>query len=224
MNVPQLLAGGAADFGIGSNGFIALNLVKAECAHPRGDGDLPERPAGPDQPSAPRSQFAGRNARPADADFRCRHDQLLALAASAQIRHSPTARSANTPSIWRRSWSIPTPSRRAISPASPSRSSNKAISRPRFSCSPITVIRATPTWCWCRRNGSTPIPRRCRPSIDASRDGWYDYLNGNPAPANALIKRDNPDMTDAIIAQAIDKMKQYGLVSAATRPRSAWAA
>ena len=42
---------------------------------------------------------------------------------------------------------------------------------------------------------------------DASRDGWHDYLYGDPAPANALIKRDNPDMTDAIIAQAIDKMK-----------------
>ena len=45
------------------------------------------------------------------------------------------ARSANTPTIWRRSWSIPTPSRKAISPASPSRSSNRRISRPRFSCS-----------------------------------------------------------------------------------------
>src|SRR5580692_9636544 len=28
VNVPQLLAGGAADFGIGSNGFISLNLVQ----------------------------------------------------------------------------------------------------------------------------------------------------------------------------------------------------
>jgi NitT/TauT family transport system substrate-binding protein len=28
INVPQLLAGGAADFGIGSNSFITLNLVK----------------------------------------------------------------------------------------------------------------------------------------------------------------------------------------------------
>src|ERR1700744_5311494 len=28
-NVPQTLAGGRADFGIGSNGFIPLNLVKA---------------------------------------------------------------------------------------------------------------------------------------------------------------------------------------------------
>ncbi len=29
VNVPQLLAGGAADFGIGSNDFIALNIVRA---------------------------------------------------------------------------------------------------------------------------------------------------------------------------------------------------
>jgi NitT/TauT family transport system substrate-binding protein len=28
VNVPQLLAGGAADFGMGSNGFIPLNIVK----------------------------------------------------------------------------------------------------------------------------------------------------------------------------------------------------
>ena len=28
VNVPQLLAGGAADFGIGSNSFILMNLVK----------------------------------------------------------------------------------------------------------------------------------------------------------------------------------------------------
>src|SRR3984957_15275818 len=28
VNVPQLLAGGAADFGIGSNGFIPLNMLR----------------------------------------------------------------------------------------------------------------------------------------------------------------------------------------------------
>ena len=55
--------------------------------------------------------------------------------------------------------------------------------------------------------------------VNASRDGWLNYLNGNPAPANALIKRDNPDMTDAIIAQAIDKMKRYGLVISGDAPR-----
>ena len=48
--------------------------------------------------------------------------------------------------------------------------------------------------------------------VNATRDGWLQYLNGNPARANALIKQHNPDMTDAIIAQAVAKMKQFNLV------------
>jgi NitT/TauT family transport system substrate-binding protein len=41
--------------------------------------------------------------------------------------------------------------------------------------------------------------------------GWIDYLYGDPSPANALIKKDNAEMTDALIAQAIEKMKSYGI-------------
>ena len=48
--------------------------------------------------------------------------------------------------------------------------------------------------------------------IDASIEGWYSYLDGDPTPGNALIKRDNPEMTDALIAYGIDKMKKYGVV------------
>ena len=48
--------------------------------------------------------------------------------------------------------------------------------------------------------------------IDASIEGWYSYLDGDPSPGNALIKRDNPEMTDALIAYGIDKMKTYGVV------------
>jgi NitT/TauT family transport system substrate-binding protein len=48
--------------------------------------------------------------------------------------------------------------------------------------------------------------------VDASIEGWYSYLYGDPAPGNALIKRDNPEMTDALIAYGIDKMKEYGII------------
>jgi NitT/TauT family transport system substrate-binding protein len=48
--------------------------------------------------------------------------------------------------------------------------------------------------------------------VNATREGWRDYLFANPGPANVLIKRDNPEMTDAILAQAIAKMKSYGIV------------
>src|ERR671918_1838328 len=48
--------------------------------------------------------------------------------------------------------------------------------------------------------------------VDASIEGWYSYLYGDPSPANQLIKADNPDMTDEQIAYSIDKLKEYGIV------------
>ncbi|MBZ7927532.1 ABC transporter substrate-binding protein (plasmid) [Ensifer adhaerens] len=48
--------------------------------------------------------------------------------------------------------------------------------------------------------------------VDASIEGWYNYLYGDNAAANVLIKKDNPEMTDGQIVYAIDKMKQYGIV------------
>jgi NitT/TauT family transport system substrate-binding protein len=48
--------------------------------------------------------------------------------------------------------------------------------------------------------------------VDASVEGWYSYLYGDPAPANELIKRDNPEMTDALLAYGIAKIKEYGIV------------
>jgi NitT/TauT family transport system substrate-binding protein len=48
--------------------------------------------------------------------------------------------------------------------------------------------------------------------VDATILGWYNYLYGNNAAANALIKRDNPLMTDALIAHSIARMKEFGIV------------
>jgi NitT/TauT family transport system substrate-binding protein len=43
--------------------------------------------------------------------------------------------------------------------------------------------------------------------VKASLEGWRDYLI-DPAPGNALIKADNPKMSDAQIAFAIEKLKE----------------
>ena len=48
--------------------------------------------------------------------------------------------------------------------------------------------------------------------VSASLEGWASYLKDDPSAANALIRRDNPEMTDAIISHAIAGMKEYGLV------------
>jgi NitT/TauT family transport system substrate-binding protein len=48
--------------------------------------------------------------------------------------------------------------------------------------------------------------------VDASVIGWYNYLYHDNTAANALIKKHNPEMSDALLAYSIDKMKQYGIV------------
>jgi len=48
--------------------------------------------------------------------------------------------------------------------------------------------------------------------VDASTIGWYHYLYGDNAKANALIKKDNPEMTDDQIAFSIARIKEYGLI------------
>jgi NitT/TauT family transport system substrate-binding protein len=48
--------------------------------------------------------------------------------------------------------------------------------------------------------------------VDASVIGWYHYLYGDNAPANAMIKKLNPDMTDELLAYSLAKMKEYGIV------------
>ena len=47
--------------------------------------------------------------------------------------------------------------------------------------------------------------------VDASIKGWYSYLE-NPEPGNQLIKKDNPEMTDELLAYSLEKMKEYGLI------------
>jgi NitT/TauT family transport system substrate-binding protein len=48
--------------------------------------------------------------------------------------------------------------------------------------------------------------------VEASIIGWTNYLYGDNAAANELIKADNPEMTDDQIAYGIERLKEYGIV------------
>ena len=50
--------------------------------------------------------------------------------------------------------------------------------------------------------------------VDATLEGWAQYLEGGPATdaANALIKKDNPEQTDDRIHHAIKKLNAKGIV------------
>ena len=48
--------------------------------------------------------------------------------------------------------------------------------------------------------------------VDGSAKGWYNYLYGDNKAANDMIKKDNPDITDELIAFSIKQMKDFGIV------------
>lgn len=55
-------------------------------------------------------------------------------------------------------------------------------------------------------------PEAVESFIAASAAGWKSYLNGDPSAADALILKDNPDMTPDLLANGRAMMKQYGIV------------
>jgi NitT/TauT family transport system substrate-binding protein len=47
--------------------------------------------------------------------------------------------------------------------------------------------------------------------VDASIIGWYNYLYGDNRAANAMIRRHNPEMPEALLAYAVATMKTHGI-------------
>jgi NitT/TauT family transport system substrate-binding protein len=48
--------------------------------------------------------------------------------------------------------------------------------------------------------------------VNATLEGWYSYLYGDRTAANALIKKDNPEMNDEQLNYSHAKMLEYGIV------------
>ena len=48
--------------------------------------------------------------------------------------------------------------------------------------------------------------------VDASIIGWYNYIYHDNSAGKAMIKKQNPEMTDDLLAYSVAKMKEYGIV------------
>jgi NitT/TauT family transport system substrate-binding protein len=55
-------------------------------------------------------------------------------------------------------------------------------------------------------------PKAVAAFVKATMEGWKGYLKGDPSAANALIKKDNPNMTDDKIVNGIRLLNQSGMV------------
>jgi NitT/TauT family transport system substrate-binding protein len=211
VNVPQLIAGGAADFGIGSNAYVPLNMVRA---------GVPVR-----------AIMAVFQKDPAILMTHPRKDvRSLADMRGKPIMLSDTATTTIWPWLKARYGFGDTQIRKYTFNLAPFLVDPSAICEGYLTSEPYTVEAAAhfkPQVFLLADAGYTGyanlvlVPQswidRKRWAVqafyDATREGWQSYLGGDPRPANALIQRANPDMTDAIIAQAIAKMKSYGIAT-----------
>ncbi len=209
VNVPQMLAGGAADLGIGSDCFIALNLVR--------------------QRAPIRAVMAIFQKNPQVLLTHPRADvKRLADMKGKPILLSDAATVAWWPWLKKKYGFSDSQIRKYTFNLAPFIVDPLAIQEGYLSSEPYTIetqAHIRPQVFLLADNGFPGYanmvfapqswidgnPKAVQAFVDATQRGWLDYLNGNPAPANALIKRDNPEESDALIKQAIAKLKAYGI-------------
>lgn len=210
VDVPQLLASGAVELGMGSNSFIPLNLVaegapvKAVAAFFQKDPQV--LIAHPDPALEGIADLAGRPFLLAPAS----RDAFWVWLKAKYGFTDDQVRTYN------------------FNPA-PFLADERAVQQGYLTSEPYTIERAGgfaprvflladegyPSYAtmvlapnaFARDNAAA-----LRSFIAASAEGWRDYIQGDGKAADALIRRDNPDMTQDVLDQARAKLKSYGIV------------
>ena len=209
VNVPQLLAGGAADFGMGSNSFISLNMVKQ---------NIPIR-----------AVMAIFQKDPQVLISHPRRD----LNSISDMRGKPVLISAASMSAfwpWLRAkyGFADSQIRKYTYNLAPFIVDPNAIQEGYLTSEPFTVeqqahfkpkVFLLADYGYPGYANMVLVPQKwidinrkaVQLFVDATRRGWERYL-ADPRAGNALIKRENRDMTDAILKQALEKMKAHEMV------------
>jgi len=210
VNVPQLLASGAVEAGMGSNSFILLNLaqerapVKAIAAFFQKDPQV--LLAHPDPALKSIADLKGRPFLLADASVTAFWVWLKAKYGftDAQVR--------------KYNYNL-----------APFLADPRAVQQGYLTSEPYTVEKEAgfkprvflladegyPSYASMVMMPDQLIasnPAACRAFVEGSAAGWKSYLGGDPSQADALILKDNPEMARDVLSQARAKIKSYDLV------------
>lgn len=216
VNIPQLLGAGAIEFGMGSNSFIPLNMVKAGvpakavmAAFQKDPQVLITHPRDDIQNLA---DMRGQPIMVADAT-------INAFWAWLRVKYQ-----FENKQIRKYTFNL-----------APFLVDPKAIQQGYLTSEPYTIrTRAGiepqvflladydyPSYAsmvLARNDWIDGKPELVQAFVDASIEGWRQYVYGDPSPGNALIMQANPEMTEDIIANAISEMRQRGMVTSADGP------
>jgi NitT/TauT family transport system substrate-binding protein len=210
VNVPQLLASGAADLGMGSNSFIVMNLaqegvpVKAVAAFMQKDPQV--LIAHPDTGVEKIADLKG-------------HPILLSDASVSAFW------------VWLRAkygFGDDQVRKYTFNPA-PFLADKRAAQQGYVTSEPYTIEKQAglkpkvflladegyPGYATVVLAPDSLIaknPAAVKAFVEASAKGWRDYLTGDPSAADALIRKDNPEMTQDVLDQAREKMRSYKII------------
>ncbi|WP_309630033.1 ABC transporter substrate-binding protein [Brevundimonas sp.] len=210
VNVPQLLASGAVEAGMGSNGFIVMNLaqegvpVKAVAAIMQKDPQV--LIAHPGQGIETIADLKGRPILLSDAS-------VTAFWVWLKSKYGFTDDQV----------------RKYTFNSAPFLADKRVAQQGYVTSEPYTIEKAAgfkPNVFLLADEGypgyATMIlvpdsliaknPAAVKAFVEATAQGWKDYLNGDPSAADALIRKDNPEMTQDVLDQARGKLKSYGIV------------
>ena len=216
VNVPQLMAAGAVDMGIGSNSFIVMNLsaekapVKAVMAAMQKDPQV--LIAHPDAGIAKIADMKG-------------HPILLADASVTAFWVWLKAKYGFTDDMVRK----------YTFNSAPFLADKRAVQQGYVTSEPYTIeteAKLKPAVFLLADEGYPGYaamvlasdsliaknPAAVRAFVEASAAGWKSYLEGDAAPADALIRKDNPEMRQDVLDQARAKLKSYGIVTSGATP------
>lgn len=212
VNVPQLLATGAVDVGVGSNSFIIMNLAKENApvkavaafmqkdpqvliAHPgqgiNGIADMKGRPILLSDASVT-AFWVWLKAKYGFTDDQVRKYNYSSAPFLADKRVVQQGYATSEPYLIEKEGKIKPAVFLLADSGYPAYAS--------FALVPDSLIAKNPA--------------AVQAFVEATAAGWTSYLYGDPKPGDAAILKDNPEMTQDVLDQAREKMRTYGIVSA----------
>ena len=210
VNIPQLLGAGAIDFGMGSNSFIPLNMVRAGVPATAVMAAFQKDPqvliTHPREDIKSLADMKGKPVMIADAS-------VNAFWVWLKARYGFSDRQI----------------RKYTFNLAPFLVNEQAIQQGYVTSEPYTIAEqggiepqvfllsdfGYPSYAAMVMAQNKLIedrPEIVQAFVNASIEGWRSYIFGDPAPGNALILQANPDMTQDILDQASDQMRARAML------------
>ena len=210
VNVPQLLAAGSVDLGVGSNSFIVMNLAQEKVPLKAVAAVFQKDPqvliAHPDQGIETLADLKGHPILLADAS-------VTAFWVWLKSRYGYTDDQV----------------RKYTFNSAPFLADKRAAQQGYLTSEPYTIEKEAglkPKVFLLADDGYPGYanmilatdsliaknPAAVKAFVEATAQGWKDYLYGDPKPADALIRKDNPEITQDVLDQARAKLKSYAIV------------